>query len=805
MPDRARAGRWYRRLLLLFPRDFRDDCGAEMTRIFLQGWSRAAGRGARSGWWARAVADVVWNALGEWLERLGSTAREGMTMGGWWNDVRLALRGLRKRPGFASAAVGTLALGLGVVVALFSVVDAVLLRPLPYPSSDALVVFWKIDTEDGERGRAVDHPDLDAWAEGVPGLQVLGYASSQPTLLMGGEAEVVTVARVTGAPLGTFGVEPLLGRDLTRSDDLPDGPRVAVLSHAFWTSRLNADPDVVGRSVNLGGEPWEVVGVAPEDFVFPGRPELWLPRLHPAEGCRHGCNIMTAAGRLPEGMDRAAAQERLRAVDERLAEAFPENHGQVVTELQSMHEHDVAEVRSALWVLMGAVALVLLIACANVANLMIVRGASRRGEMAVRATLGASGGRLVRQLLAEALVLAGTAGLLGTLLATWGVDALVRMAPEGLPRMEEVALDPRAVGFAGLLVLLVTVAFGLLPARRAARVAPASFLHGGNRVEGGRRSGWSRSLLLSAEVALSLVLLLGAGLMFRTLVEIRSVELGYEVEAIERFRLSTPESRYDTEETLRFFDELEDRIAALPTVRGVGYAFGVPFAPGGMTVGIDLRSRPDADPPPVALRPASPGYLGALSIPVVRGRWFNEDDVRETEAVAVVNEAAAAVLFPDGSPLGRARQGLRELGLRERPRLDHRGRGGRYPDLRCPGGRRTHRLSAQRPVRHEHRLRHGAPRRGNPVRAPGRQGRAQGTGPRAGGHLRGVSSRGRGAGDRGHPILHDPAGHLLGPRGGPGGSRSLRCRGVLREPQGPGNRDSTGAGSPQRGPWWGWW
>jgi putative ABC transport system permease protein len=623
-----------------------------MTRLFVDRLDDAAGRPARAGLWIRAVADVAVQAGAEWALRVGRLSREGMKMGGWVQDLRLALRGLKKRPGFTAAAAGTLALGLGAVVALFSVVDAVLLRPLPYPDSDELVVFWKVGTEDGERGRSVDHPDLDAWSEGVPGLQVLGYASSQPTLLLGGEAEVATAVRVTGAPLSTFGVSPYLGRDLTRADDVPDGPRVVVLSHAFWSTRLAADPDVLGTSITLSGEPWEIVGVAPERFAFPGRPDLLMPRLHQAEGCQHGCNVMVAAGRLPDGTDIATVEEQLRAVDARLAELAPDEHGDVVTDLQSMHEHDVADVRTALWVLMGAVALVLLIACANVANLMIVRGAGRSGEMAVRATLGASRGRLVRQLLAEALVLAGMAGILGTVLAYWGIDALVGMAPEGLPRMDEVALDPRALGFAALLVALVTVVFGLLPARRIARVAPASFLHGGTRVEGGRRSGWSRSLLLGGEVALSLVLLLGAGLMLRTLAEIRAVELGYQVEHIERFRLSTPESRYDTEETLRFFSELEDRLAALPSVEAAGHAFGVPFAPGSMTVGIELRSRPDAEPAPVGLRPASPGYLEALRIPLVRGRWFTEDDVHEAEAVAVVNEAAARVLFPEGSALG---------------------------------------------------------------------------------------------------------------------------------------------------------
>ncbi len=650
----SRVFRAYGALLRLFPSDFRREYGRDMERLFRERWSETRGRAARVALGAAALWDVVRHALLEWgaeVAKARTSSREGR-MNGWWQDLRLALRALVRRPGFTAAVVGTLALGIGVVVSLFSVVDAVLLRPLPYPESERLVVFEKVDTEDGSRARSTDHPDIDAWAEAVPGMEVLGHTSWFPTLLMGRGAEVVTVSRVTGAPLATFGVRPRLGRDLVRADDAPEGPRVVLLSHGFWTERMGGAPDVLGRALTIDGEPWEIVGVAPEGFRFPGDPLLWMPRMHDREGCDHGCNIMVATGRLPAGMDVEAARERLRATDARLGEAFPEAHGEVVTDLRPLHEYEVADVRGALWILMGAVVLVLLIACANVANLMIVRGAARTGEVAVRATLGASRGRIVRQLLVEALVLAALAGALGTALASWGTEVLVAMAPDTLPRMEEVGLDARAVVLAGLLVLAVTAAFGLLPARRVARVAPASFLHAGQRVEGARGGSWSRSLLLSGEVALSLVLLLGAGLLLRTLGEIRSVELGYRVEGVERFRLSTPDSRYDVGATGRLFEELEARLAALPGVEAAGYAFGVPLASGSMSTGVEVPSRPDLEAPVVDVRVASSGYLGVLGAPLVQGRWFNPDDRRGAEAVAVINEAAARVLFPDRSPLG---------------------------------------------------------------------------------------------------------------------------------------------------------
>lgn len=577
-------------------------------------------------------------------------------MDGWTQDLRFGVRSLRRRPGFTAAAAGTLALGIGATVAIFSVVNGVLLRPLPYPDSDRLVQVWKVNAQRGSRSTNVDHPDVRAWQEAVPGFRVAGYAGTRPTVTGSGDPEVLYGARVTDGLLSVFGLEPALGRDLARTDDAPDGARVVVVSHAFWTSRLGADPTALGASLTLDGERWQIVGVAPEGFEEPDGAALWLPRRHPAEGCGHGCNIMEAVGRLPEGLEREGLEERLRAVDVRLAADFPDAHRDVVTELQSLHDHRVADVRPALWILLVAVGMVLLIACANVANLLLVRGAGRRTEMALRAALGAGRARLLRQLFTESVVLAAAAGAVGFLLAAGGVAALVSLAPSELPRMGEVGLDGRVVLFAVAVSLGVASLFGLWPAARLARAPLRTMLQGTRRTGGGRGTGLSRSLLLTGEVALSLALLLGAGLLFRSLLEIRSVDLGFRTEGVERFRVSTPESRYDVEGTLRFFRELESSLAALPEVEAAGLAFGVPLAPGSISTSVRLLDRPEVPPPErpqAALRPASPGYLGAAGLELVRGRWITPADRREAEGVAVLNAAAARAFYPEGDPLGK--------------------------------------------------------------------------------------------------------------------------------------------------------
>ena len=654
--------RLYRLLLRLYPADFRRAFGPDMEQLFRDRLKETVGRpSARVRLWALVVVDALAQAAVEWSARFGravvATIREGTSMDGWIQDFRFALRTLSRRPGFTATAVVTLALGIGANVSIFSVVNGVLLRPLPYPDSDRLVVFSSVNDARGTRGTSVDHPDVRAWQQSVSGLDVAGYSRASRTLTGIGEPEVIPAARITDGLLTLFGYPPELGRDIRRGDDVPDGPRVAVVSHTFWSERLGRDPGAVGRAITLNGEPWEVVGVAPAGFDFPSGAEVWLPYRHDGDGCGHGCRVLGAVGKLDEGVTLEAAQARLDAVSASMAVEFTDEHRDVRAEIEPLQEAQVADVRTGLWVLLGAVGMVLLIACANVANLMLARAGDRHGEIAVRATLGAGRARIVRQLLTESALLALVAGTFGLALAAWGTEALVALAPDDLPRIDDVRLDPRVLTFAGLLVLAVTALFGAVPAAQLTRQSLASAVGGTQRSTRGRRAGASRSMLLAGEVALSLALLLGAGLLFRTLVAVRAVDLGFATENIERFRLTIPESRYDSLAVPRFFAELESRLTDLPGVEAAGSGFGVPLAAGSMNISTELLDRPPVpapDRPTLSLRPVSPGYLAAAGIPLLRGRWFTDDDVRATGAVVVINEAAARLHYSGVDPIGRA-------------------------------------------------------------------------------------------------------------------------------------------------------
>jgi predicted permease len=467
-----------------------------------------------------------------------------------------------------------------------------------------------------------------------------------------------------------LGYAPHLGRDLRASDDVPDGPRVAVVSHRFWSDRLGRDPAAIGRLITLSGESWEVMGVAPPGFDFPGGIDVWLPRRHEAEGCGHGCRVLRVVGKVEPEADLQAVQTGFGVVDAQLQQAFPNTHRDSRTEVQSLIDYEVGSVRAALWILFGAVGMVLLIACANVANLLLVRAQQRRSEVSLRATLGAGKLRLMRQLLTESVVLAVVAGALGGGLAAWGTDLLVSLAPAGLPRVGEAGIDATSLGFTAVLVVIVVALFGVMPAAHLARESLAGSLGSGTRTVGDVGANRSRSMLLMGEVALSLSLLLGAGLLFRTMIEIQAVDLGFSTQGVERFRVSLPEAAYDSLAIAPFFDELEEGLAAIPGVQAVGSAFTVPFASGRIGTSVQLLDRPEvppADEPAADIRPATPGYLAATGVPLVRGRWFTSADRHGTEGVAVINETMARLHYPGIDPIGRQLEASVSWGFAEDP------------------------------------------------------------------------------------------------------------------------------------------
>jgi len=568
-------------------------------------------------------------------------------------DLRFAVRTLLRRPGFTVAAIVTLAVGIGATVSIFSVVNGVLLSPLAFPDSEDLVVLWTRNTETGLSDRGFDHPDIRAVEANVTALDIVGFGGTRPTLSGFGDPRVVFGTRATDGLIRLMGLEPVFGRDIRAEDDIEGGPRVVVVSHDFWMDQFSGDPDVVGRSITLNDVAWEVIGVAPPAFDFPNSSELWMPRRHEDDGCDHGCRVLNAVGRVRADRGMADAGAELAAASAQIAEQFPNSHRGERFELESMLAHEVSDVRTALWVLLGAVGMVLLIACANVANLLLVRASGRRTEVALRGTLGASRFRIVRQLLTESALLAVLAGVMGLVLAYWGTAGLASLAPDELPRLDEVRLSGVVFGFTAALVLLVTALFGVLPALHASSDVATG--NGGRRTSGFRGAGRSRSLLLVGEVALSLTLLLGAGLLLRTLGEMRALNLGFDAEGIERFRISVPGGRYDSIAVGSFFQELETELTRLPTVASAGWGFGVPMAVGNISSSVVLLDRPGVAPPDrpeFAVRPATAGFLDATGTRLLQGRWFDERDRYGAQPVAVINQAAARLHYPGVDPIG---------------------------------------------------------------------------------------------------------------------------------------------------------
>jgi len=501
-------------------------------------------------------------------------------------------------------------------------------------------------------------PDLLDIKEQARSLEsVAGYTTSSLTLTGMGEAEIVSGARVTDGLLDVFRMAPSFGRDIRAEENVPAGPRVAVIGHAFWQERFGGTRDVLGKTLELSGNTYEIVGVAPEGFEYPNDAQIWVPRYHQLDGCGRGCHVLRVVGRLADGTTTAGALQELESLALALEAAYPkENTGKRFNVL-TLNEATYGDVKTGLFVLLGAVGIVLLIACANVANLLLVRASSRTGEIAVRSALGAGRGRIITQLLMEAFVLASLGGIAGLVLARGGVALLVRIAPSNLPRLDEVHLDGTVLVFTMGTVAMVTLLFGLAPARRLARVDVAQALtHGGRGGHGSRHQNWSRGALLASEVALSVMLLFGAGLLLRSFSELRAVDLGFEKQDVLTFTMSLPEARYGPDAAVRFFETLEDRLRALPQVEAVGAAFGSAMGRGNITGSFELLDRP---PPPVGqdesalVRYVTPGYFDAIKVSVLRGRRLEASDRIDTPPVALISQSMAQRYYPDSDPIGK--------------------------------------------------------------------------------------------------------------------------------------------------------
>jgi putative ABC transport system permease protein len=565
-------------------------------------------------------------------------------------------RRLRQAPGFTLLAVATLAVGIGATTAIFSVVDGVLLRPLAYGEPGRLVAVFAHETSRGDRRAPTSPADFLEWKSAVHTIQGLTAAYPWSPVLTGrGDAEEMHGLKATPGLFDLLGVPPLAGRTF-----LPEGGELqVVLGHSLWRRRFGGDPGIVGQSVVLDGRSYVVAGVMPAGFRFPpfwaSDAELWTPLvLTPQDEARHE-RFLRVFGRLRPGETLAAARAEMDVVGERLAREWPATNADVRTNVESLQEPVVSGVRPALLVLAGAVALVLLIACANVASLLLARGVAREKEAAVRAALGASQARLVAEGLAESLVLALAGGSLGLLLARAAVARVEWLAPAGLPRIEDVAVDARVAAFALVLCLLTATLSGLLPALRAARPSLVPSLKQGERLAGAGRHRLHDALVV-AEFAMALVLLVGAALLARSFLRLQRPDTGFRAEGLLTVTVSLSGSpRTDLDRRPGFLAGLLDDVRALPGVDRAALVNHVPIGGDTWRTRFEVEGRPRPDParlPSAVMRTVSAGYLAAMGIPLLHGRDFDRGDNRDSAPVVLVNSTLVRQLGLDASALG---------------------------------------------------------------------------------------------------------------------------------------------------------
>jgi len=645
-------------------RDLRDTLRAGHAR---RGWPGVVTAGTA------ALADMMrripvewWKALRGTGENRGRSGHPGT--GEWmmtlWNDLRIAARALARRPAYAMAALVTLALGIGATVAIFTVVNDVVIRSLPYPDADRVVVI-----EHHAPGLSLPNLEnsagtLNLYWKRADFLQSLAaYDQQQRNLLGGPHPDRVEVVAVTPQLFQVLGAHPSVGRAFTADDAAQGAAPVGILTHAAWVTRFGADPGVVGRTVQVDDATTEIVGVMPEGFAFPDPDAALLTPLYVDPNGTFGTFGTAAVARLAPGVTLEQAQARIQQLQSGISEMFPDitpdflkqaGWGATVERLQDKVVG--AKIASALWIVLATVGFVLLIACANVANLFLVRAESRQKELALRAAMGAGRGHIASGFLGEALLLGGVGGALGLLLAWGGIHLLVSNGPAALPRLHEISVDGTSLLFAGLVSLVSSLALGAIPLVRYSGVRLASILRDGGRAStDGRERHRTRSVLVTAQLALALVLLVGSGLMLRSFDRLRSVDPGFDPHDVLTVGMSLGDGVENTE-AAAFYQRVADEVAALPGVQKVGISSAIPVGGGNHNGGsfyIDDKPRDESQLPPVAMYKAvGADYLAALRLPLLEGRDLTRTDWNGGEPVALVNKAFEDQ-FLDGKAVGR--------------------------------------------------------------------------------------------------------------------------------------------------------
>jgi putative ABC transport system permease protein len=578
-------------------------------------------------------------------------------------DVRYGFRMLRKSPGVTAAAVVSLALGIGANTAIFSVVNSILLKSLPYAEPERVVLLWGDSPAQGNHRDQVSATDVDDWRQQNRVFEeVSTFGDWSATFLGGGEPERVAGTQVGDGFFRVMRGTPLLGRTFLPEEQEDGKANVIVLGHGLWLRRFGGDPHIVGQAVSLGGKPYTVVGVMPEDFRPlprslndpPG--QFYRPVAEPHDELERSSRHLRAIGRLKPGVTLEQAQAEMSVIASRLERAHPEDNTGYGVHLVTLPEDTVGGLRTALLALFGAVVFVLLIACANVGNLLLARSSARQREFAVRAALGAGRARIVRQLLTESVLLALAGGAAGLLLALWGIGLVESLGSRVSPLLAGVRVDYGVLAFTGVVSVLAGLAFGLAPALQVSGPDLNETLKAGGRSDAGGRGGRLRSALVVAEMALALVLLAGAGLLVKSVVRLRAVDAGFDTSNLLTMNLALPSSRYpDGAAQAAFFERLARQLGSQPGVEGAAFTSVLPLSSNfdGRALAVEDHPVPRGQEVSVDLYVATPDYLRAMRIPLVDGRAFDEHDTGEGAPVALVGETAARKLWPGQSPLGR--------------------------------------------------------------------------------------------------------------------------------------------------------
>ncbi len=575
-------------------------------------------------------------------------------------DIRYGTRGLVKRPGFTLIAVAALALGIGANTAIFSLVNAVLVQPLPFDQPDRLVWMWG-NVRQGTNRASVAPLDFVDFRQQNTTFEHFAASFSIPIALNltgGGEPERLSTDSVTGNYFQALGVKPALGRTFVLENEKSGNDQVTILSYALWQRRFGGDPNIINKTIVLDGTSCAVIGVMPKDFTYSSA-ELWVPmNFDRSPGMKQRkAHFLRPIGRLKPGVTIAQAQADTDAIAQRLEQAYPDTNTGWSLRLVSLRDHLVGNTRPTLFILLGAVGFVLLIACANVANLLLVRAASRHREIALRTALGASKLRVIRQLLTESVLLALIGGVLGALLATWGIDLLVALSADNLPATAQVTIDATVLVFTLIVSLLTGLLFGLAPALRTLKLNLTDSLKDGGRGTGeAAHRNVTRSALIVIESAVAVVLLVGAGLLVRSLIRLQNTSPGFDAANVLTMRINLPEPKYESDEqTTQFFQQLESRVGSLPGVESVGLISELPLSgqPNDIPYSVEGRGAATDFEYDHDFRRVNTKYFQSMRIPLLRGRTFTQQEVTRNARLVIISDLLAREVFPNEDPIGR--------------------------------------------------------------------------------------------------------------------------------------------------------